>query len=135
MASPAVSLKQCLLDAFVAHVHVHAAQACSVLPALCVLPCKAVAALEYSSQTRPWSCAESCKTVQGQVGLVDAALSCVAVLNNDPITGEHCSLIHKRVPFTCMLCALCVRRCSASQLAACASRLLRPLAVEVPVLL
>ena len=74
--------------------------------------------------------------MKGQTGLVNVGLSCVAVLNDDPITGEHlCSLIHKHVLFTCMLCAGWSVAALISQLATCASRLLRPLAVEVPVLL
>ena len=40
-----------------------------------------------------WSscCADECKTENGQIGLVNLGLQCIAVLNNDNV-GEHCFL-------------------------------------------
>ena len=40
-----------------------------------------------------WSscCADECKTENGQIGLVNLGLQCIAILNNDNV-GEHCFL-------------------------------------------
>ena len=55
----------------------------SLLCARCLAP------LAFSSW--PSCCADKCKTENGQIGLVNLGLQCIAVLNNDNV-GEHCFL-------------------------------------------